>query len=292
MDCEAHQQQEAAEIPLYLQQYASVFGKKAAEQFPEPCPYNHAIDLKPNFIPRDCKVYPLSPSEEAQLDEFIDENLWKGYIRPPKFSMASPFFFVGKKDGNLRLCQDYRYLNEGTVKNAYSLPLISDLVDKIKGCKCFTKMDLQSEYNNVCIKDGNQWKAAFKTARGLFESTVIFFGLCNSPATFQAMMNDIFRDMIAEGWLQIYMDDILIGGHDLDDIYRKTLHVVQRLQENDLYLKPEKCVFDVAKVEFLGMIVFYNQVSMDPVKVKRVLEWPEPTTVTKVRRFLEFGNFY
>ncbi|GJE98040.1 polyprotein, partial [Phanerochaete sordida] len=285
-------QSKAAPIPEYLSNYTGVFEKKAAERFPDERPYDHAIDLKPDFVPRDCKIYPLSPVEEKSMNEFIDENLRKGYIRPSKSPMASPFFFVGKKDGNLRPCQDYRYLNEGTVKNAYPLPLISDLLDKVKGFRRFTKMDLRSGYNNVRIKDGDQWKAAFKTSRGLFEPTVMFFGLCNSPATFQAMMNDIFKDMLGEGWLQIYMDDLLICGDNDDDMQAKTLRVVERLRDNDLFVKPEKCVFNTDTVEFLGMIISHNNVSMDPVKVKGVLEWPTPTTVKQVRGFLGFGNFY
>ncbi|THH18610.1 hypothetical protein EUX98_g8928 [Antrodiella citrinella] len=129
--------------------------------------------------------------------------------------MASPFFFVSKKDGTLRPCQDYRYLNEGTVKNAYPLPLIGELVDRLKGATIFSKFDLRSGYNNVRIKDGHQWKAAFKCSKGLYEPTVMFFGLCNSPATFQAMMNDLFKDMLDEGWLVIYMDDLLLFSSDL-----------------------------------------------------------------------------
>ena len=93
--------------------------------------------------------------------------------------MASPFFFVDKKDGKLRSCQDYRYLNEHMAKNAYPLPLITELLDKLKGAKYFTKLDIQWGYNNVCIQEGDQWKAAFKTNRGLFEPTIMFFGLCN-----------------------------------------------------------------------------------------------------------------
>lgn len=133
------------------------------------------------------------------MNEYIDENLRKDYIRPSKSPMASPFFFVSMKDGSLRPCQDYRYLNEETVKNAYPLPLIGELIDKLKGATIFSKFDLRSGYNNVRIKDGDQWKAAFKCARGLFEPTVMFFGLCNSPATFQNMMNELFADMIDEG---------------------------------------------------------------------------------------------
>lgn len=140
--------------------------------------------------------------------------------------MASPFFFVGKKDGSLRPCQDYRYLNEGTVKNAYPLPLIAELVDQLQGSQIFTKLDLRSGYNNVRIKDGDQWKAAFKTNRRLFEPTVMFFGLCNSPATFQAMMNNLFRDMLIEGWITIYMDDMLIHSTNLEEHQQRTKRVL------------------------------------------------------------------
>jgi hypothetical protein len=141
--------------------------------------------------------------------------------------MASPFFFVGKKDGKLRPCQDYRYLNSRTIKHAYLLPLISKIVDQVKGWTHFTKLDLRSRYNNICIKDGNQWKAAFKMKRGLFEPTIIFFGLCNSLATFQSMMNDIFHDYIDEGWLHIYIDDLLLCRRFTKDMQQNTLKVVQ-----------------------------------------------------------------
>lgn len=143
--------------------------------------------------------------------------------------MASPFFFVGKKDGSLRPRQDYRYLNEGTIKNAYPLPLIAELVDQLQGSQIFTKLDLRSGYNNVRIKDGDQWKAAFETNQGLFEPIVMFFRLCNSPATFQAMMNDLFRDMLIEGWLTIYMDDMLIHSSDLQQHRERTKRVLQQL---------------------------------------------------------------
>lgn len=280
------------EVPTPYQEYASVFEKKAAERFPSSRPWDHAIDLKPDFIPKDFKPYRLSPQEQKVADEFIDENLKKGYIRESKSPMASPLFFVGKKDGSLRPCQDYRYLNEGTVKNAYPLPLVSELVDKLQGAKIFSKLDLRSGYNNVRIKDGDQWKAAFKTHRGLFEPMVMFFGLCNSPATFQAMMNALFKDMIDEGWLVIYMDDILIFSKDKKEHEERTRRVLERLQDNDLYLKLDKCIFDAPEVEYLGMIIRENQVAMDPVKLKGIQDWTEPKDVKGVRSFLGFGNFY
>jgi Reverse transcriptase (RNA-dependent DNA polymerase) len=130
------------------------------------------------------------------LDTFLEENLSSGRIRPSQSKIASPFFFIKKKDGKLRLVQDYRKLNEMMIKNRYPLPLTHELIDRVKGSKYFTKLDICWGYNNVRIKDGDECKVAFKTNHGMFEPLVMFFGLNNSPATFQTMMNDIFRDLI------------------------------------------------------------------------------------------------
>jgi hypothetical protein len=179
------------ELPERYNRYRKVFEKSASERLLEHKPWDHAIDLKPDFIPKDSKVYPLSPGEQIKMDEFLEDNLQKGYIRPSKSPMASPFSFVSKKEDpeKLRPCQDYRWLNEGTVKNAYPLPLVGDLLDKLKGKKIFTKLDIRWGYNNVRIKPGDEWKAAFKTNKGLYEPLVAFFGLAGMPATFQSMMN-------------------------------------------------------------------------------------------------------
>ena len=129
----------------------------------------------------------------------------------------SPFFFVKKKDRKLCLVQDYRYLNDHTVKNAYPLPLITDLIDNLRQFSCFTKFNVQWGYNNIRIKEGDEWKAVFITQLGLFEPTVMFFGLCGSPPTFQAFMNYNFADYIREGWLVIYMDNLTIGASSVED---------------------------------------------------------------------------
>jgi len=206
--------------------------------------------------------------------------------------MASSFFFVDKKDGKLRPCQDYRYLNKGTIKNAYPLPLVQDLLDKLKGAKYFTKMDVRWGYNNICIREGDEYKAAFKTKWGLHEPTVMFYGLCNSPATFQNMMNNIFAKQIDGNIVIIYMDDILIFAKTKEELERYTREVLQVLKENDLYLKPEKCEFAKTEVDYLGMIIAEDQIKMDPKKLRGITEWPTPTTVKEVRSFLGFGNFY
>ena len=172
--------------------------------------------------------------------------------------MASPFFYIKKKDGKLRPCQNYHYLNEWTIKNANPLPLISELMDKIQGAKYFTKLDVCWGYNNIRIKDGDQWKAAFKTNRGLFKPTVMFFGMCNSPVTFQSMMDATFKDLIDEGIIIIYMDDLFLFAKDLVSLKENTKQVLQRLLDNDLYLKPRKCEFAWTRVEWLGMIIEEN----------------------------------
>lgn len=206
--------------------------------------------------------------------------------------MASPFFFVKKKDGALRSVQDYRYLNSISVKNQYLLPLIPELIDKLKGAKIFSKFDVRWGYNNVRIKEGDKWKAAFKTNRGLFEPTVMFFGLTNSPATFQAMMNNIFSDMIDEGHVVVYMDDILIFTDNIEEHDKLIRRVLQRLKDNDLFLKPEKCTFRASKIEYLGLIISEGKLEMDQGKISAFTHWPTPKKVKKVQAFLGFGNFY
>ncbi|ESK88589.1 reverse transcriptase-rnase h-integrase [Moniliophthora roreri MCA 2997] len=198
-------------IPSYLQGYQKWFKKGKSECFPPSRTYNHRIELKPDFIPWNCKLYSLRPAEQKEQDKFLEENMWKEYIRKSKSPIALPFFFVAKKEKEaLRPTQDYWELNKRTIKNAYPLLFISELLDKLKGANIFSKLNLQNSYNNVQIKDRDQWKATFKTNRGLFKPMVMFFGLSNSPATFQAFMNDILSDFINEGWCVVYMDDILL----------------------------------------------------------------------------------
>lgn len=279
-------------VPGYYHQFRNVFSKESFDEMPESKPWDHAIELKPGSEPKSCKIYPLAPNEQKELDTFLDEHLKSGRIKPSKSPMASPVFFVKKKDGSLRLVQDYRKLNDMTIKNSYPLPLISDIVNKLSKAKYFTKLDVRWGYNNVRIKEGDEWKAAFRTNRGLFEPLVMFFGLTNSPATFQTMMNDLFRDLINEGVCIIYMDDILIFTDDLEKHRRAVWRALKILEDNKLYLKAEKCEFEKTKIEYLGLIISPGKMEMDPVKIDGVTNWPEPTSVKEVQSFVGFVNFY
>jgi len=179
-----------------------------------------------------------------------------------------------------------------TVKNKYPLPLISELVSQLCGARYFTKLDVCWGFNNVRIKPGDKWKAAFRTNQGLFELLVMFFGMTNSPATFQTMMNDIFRDLIVEGIMMVYLDDILIFTRMEEEHAKAIRRVPQVLQEYKLFLRPEKCEFCKERIEYLGLVISENEVSMDPVKVAGVREWPTPENKMDIQAFLGFVNFY
>ena len=279
-------------VPEQFHKWIKVFGKKQSERMPTRKLWNHAIDMKKGFVPRKGKMYLLLREEKEEVREFVKEQLRKGYIWPSKSPQMVPVFFVGKKDGKKRMVQDYRYLNEWTVKNNYPLPLISDVLENIGTKKVFTKMDLRWGYNNVRIKEGDEWKAAFTTPEGSFEPTVMFFGLTNSPATFQAMMNELLRDLINMGKVAVFIDDVIIGTETKEGHDKLVAEVIRRLEENDLYVKLEKYKWKVKEVDFLGVIIGLEGIKMEKEKIKGVLEWPTPKSVKKVQKFLGLANFY
>ena len=270
-----------------------MFSETESKRLPEHKSYDHAIDLKPD-TPETIrsKVYPMPVNEQDELDRFLADHIRKGYIVPSKSPIASPVFFVKKKDGRLCLVQDYHKLNEYTVKNWYPLPLASDIVNRLRGARFFTKFDVRWGYNNIRIKEADKWKAAFTTNRGLFEPQVMLFGLTNSPATFQALMNTVFVDLVTAGKVAVYLDDILIYSHTVEEHRQVTHEVLQCLRAHDLYLRPEKCEFEQEEVEYLGLIIRRGEVTMDPVKVHTVTNWPNPRNLRELRGFLGFANFY
>ena len=178
-------------------------------------------------------------------------------------------------------------------KESIPTPTDSRTHSKGQSATIFTKFDVRWGYNNVRIKDGDQWKVAFITNKGLFEPNVMFFRLTNSPATFQMMMNEIFIEELREGWLMIYMDNILIHTNDSLETHRKAVHqVLDKLAKHDLFLKPEKCLFEQRRMEFLGVVLENGTIQMDPAKTKGVEDWPQPKMVRDVRAFLGFTRFH
>ena len=192
---EAHQYQQEVEVPEEYKRHSRVFSEEESHRLPLSRPWDHAIDLKegvPEAI--NCKIIPMTMEEDEALKKFIKEQLERGYIRKSKSPYASAFLFIKKKDGKLHQIQDYWKLNQYTIRNKYPLPLIPELIAQVKDTNIFSKFDICWGYNNIKIKDRDQHKAAFKTKYGLYEPNVMFFGLTNSPATFQAMMDHIVAD--------------------------------------------------------------------------------------------------
>jgi len=197
--------------------------------------------LKEGFTLKKGKVYSLSREEREEVQAFVKDQLRKGYIWPSKLPQMSPVYFVAKKNGTWRIVQDYQHINQWTIKNRYLLPLIADILDEVGKRKVFTKLDLRWGYNNIRIKEGNEWKVVFTIYIGAYEPTVMYFGLTNSPTTFQTMMNDLFCNLINQRDTATFIDDILVAtdikeGHD-----ELVEEVLKRLEENDLFIKPEKC---------------------------------------------------
>ena len=254
--------------------------------------WDHAIDLKEMFKLQKGRIYPLSKDKREEVQNFINDQLRKEYIRPSKSPQTSPVFFIGKKDGSKRMVIGYHSLNDQTVKKNYPLPLIMDLIDNIGSKRVFTKIDLQWRFNNMRIKEGDKWRRAFTMYVEFFEPMVMFFGMINSPATFQAMMNEILRDMINKGKVAAFVDDVLVGTETEKGHNEIVEEMLKKLEENDLYIKPEKCVWKVRKIRFLGVVIGPNRIEMEKEKMNGVLSWPEPKNIKDVRKFLGLANYY
>jgi len=241
---------------------------------------------------RKTSIYCLTPPEKVALKKYITNSLKQGSLCQSEALHACSFFFIDKKDGKLCPVQDYCPLNDITRKNVAPIPLIPELVDKLLGTWFFTKLDVRWGYNNIHIQEGDEWKATFKTPLGLFEPTVMTFGLCNAPATFQTFMDTQFTDLIAIGHVVIYLDDILIFATTLDKLVFYTHKVLKCLQELDLFLHPAKCSFNQTSVEYLGLIISEGELCMDLVKLQAVKDWPHPKSVKDIQKFLGLCNFY
>jgi hypothetical protein len=227
-----------------------------------------------------------------EMDTLLEEALATGRIRQAKSPLGAPIFFIKKKDGKLHFIQDYQALNAITRKNRYPLPLIDDLIYRLKDMHYCTKLDVRWGYNNVHICEGDEWKAVFCTNRGLFEPLVMYFSLTNSPATFQMMINEIFQDLITKGIISIYLDGILIFTNISEEHHWITHLVLDRMREHKLYLQPEKWEFEKTKIEYLSVIISHNKVEMDPVKIAGVADWLTSSNTKEVQSFVGFINFY
>jgi Reverse transcriptase (RNA-dependent DNA polymerase) len=262
-----------------------VFSEEGAKRFPPAQPEDHAIKLVPDAPGTiNCKMYPLTHAEIQATKEFIKENISLGYIKKTDSPWSSPWFFIKKKDGSLHPVQDYWEVNKWTVRDVYPIPLIEQILEALHGKELFTALDIQWGYNNIQIKEEDQWKAAFKTPEGLFKPHVMFFGLTNSPATFQRTMDHVFMKLRNRypGMVFVYMDDILIATSMDHVLHREIVHqVLELLEEESFFLKPSKCKFEQTTIDYLGIVVSKGTVKIDPTKQNGITAWPRRLTSVK-----------
>ncbi len=274
-----------------LEEFPNVMPEELLKDMPPRRRVDHAIEVVPGVAPCAKAPYRMSHEELKEFKVQLEELLAKGYIKPSKSPYGAPVFFVYKKDGTLRMCVDYRTFNKATVKNRYPLLRINDLFDHFSGAKVFSKIDLRSGYYQIRIAEGDEEKTACRTRYGSYEFLVMPFGLTNAPATFCTLMNDIFREWFND-FVVVYIDDILIYSGSLEEHAEHLRKVFQRLKENKLYAKLEKCEFGVTKVDFLGHRITQKGLKMDDHKVKAIVDWEPPKSVPALRSFLGLASYY
>jgi hypothetical protein len=229
-----------------------------------------SIELIPGTAPISKRPYRMDVKDLAELKKQIEELLSKGFIRPSSSPWGAPTLFVDKKDGSRRLCIDYRSLNEVTIKNKFPLPRIEDLFDQMRGPKVFSKIDLRSGYHQLKIRVEDIPKTAFTSRYGLYEFTVMSFGLANAPAYFMYLMNKVFMEYL-DKFVVVFIDDILVFSRSEEEHEEHLRLVLQKLREHQLYAKFSKSAFWLKEVSFLGHIITDGGIAVDPSKVRDVL---------------------
>lgn len=279
-------------LPQVYHDWADVWSRTAADKLAPHRPgIDHEVKLKDGKPPPFVRPRPMSVTENEVIKTWIDDQLRKGNIQRSNSPAASPLLIVKKPAGGLRVCVDYRALNELTIKSRYPIPLIQDTLNRISGKKWFTKLDVIAAFNRIRMARGDEWKTAFTTRYGQFECLAMPFGLCNAPGTFQSYINDSLREFL-DDFVSAYLDDLLIFSDTYEEHVQHVRSVLDKLREAGLQLDIDKCEFSVHETKYLGMVIGADGIRMDPAKVAAIQDWQTPRTVREVLSFLGFANFY
>jgi hypothetical protein len=258
---------------------------------PPECKVEFAIELEPGTAPISKRAYRVSGPELVELNKQIDELLEKGYIRPNTSPWVALVLFVEKKDGTKRMCVDYQALNEVTIKNKYPLPIIEDLFDQLRVAGVFSNIDLRLGYHRLRIQPSDTPMTTFITKYGLYEYTVMSFGLMNALAFFMYLMNSVFMDYL-DKFIVVFINDILIYSQNEEEHEEHLKMVLQRLQKNQLYAKLSKCEFWISEVLFLGHIINRDGLAVEPKKVADILDLKAPRDVLGFKSFIGMAGYY
>jgi Reverse transcriptase (RNA-dependent DNA polymerase)/RNase H-like domain found in reverse transcriptase/Integrase zinc binding domain/Chromo (CHRromatin Organisation MOdifier) domain len=274
-------------------QSSKAFNEPEYIKQPKHTQFDHEIVLKSDEQPKFMPLRKMSIEELKALEEFIEENEPRGYIQKSISSAGYPILFVPKKNGKLRLCVDYRHLNSITIPDRTPLPLISETLDRIQGSQWFTVLDIISAYYRLRIKEGDEWKTAFRTRKGSYEWLVMPMGLTNAPASWQRFINHILTPYLdKDEGVVVYLDDVLIYTKTLEKHKKIVKAILDIFEQNELYVDIEKSQFHRHEVAFLGHIIGTNGIKMDPSKIEAVKNWPTPTNLKQVQAFNGFCNYY
>jgi len=211
----------------------------------------------------------MNPQQLAAVKRYIDDELAKGTIEASNSPCASPVLIVRKPSGGLRVCMDYRALNAITVKDRYPIPLIKETLDRLCKAKIFTKLDVVAAFNNMRIREGDEWMTAFITRYGLYQYKVLPFGLCNGPASWQRYMNSLMPEYL-DDFVTIYLDDLLIYSETIEEHRVQVRKVLLKLREAGIPVDIDKCEFHVEEVKYLGLILTPGGLKMDLSKVEAI----------------------
>ena len=265
------------------------------EEVPSGLPPNrvieHQIDFIPGVVILNRPTYRSNPEETKELQRQVEELMSKGYVRESMSPCAVPVLLVPKKDGTWRMCIDYRVVNNITVKYRHPIPRLDDMLAELHGSCIFSKIDLKSGYHQIRMKEGDEWKTAFKTKYGLYEWLVMPFGLTNAPSTFMRLMNHVLHAFIGK-FVVVCFDDILVYNKTLDEHVEHLRCVLVVFRNEKLYANFQKCTFFMEKVIFLGFVISGKGIKVAEEKVKAIKAWPAPKSIIEVRSFHGFASFY